>query len=319
MLFRTIEVPDAQGELHNAALLCGFLATQNDQMFLLYSLNEKVNDDLVRVYLTAIEKNADSVNMCSATPDDFKCAAQTLKSVLSDANSPDGQQTDDSYCFIDLGRANFTCTPTSTHHSLKISEAWLLKLLEFNPGGFANEGARTVAINTAPVAAQTASAPVKAELNLSLQGTEYGLATPTASPYQRPHLEAMQSLLNQLTPTSGPSSASADSPVPSTPLAPLAESGSAARRGELQTMPEAQNAPICTDQNLQTLLTNVQAHTATLLGKYARLELQQRQQEQKERELTLREASVLQREQVLMEGITALLTAEEQLNNLINT
>lgn len=318
MLFRTIEVPDTQGELHNAALLCGFLATQKEQMFLLYSLNEKVDDDLVRVYLTAIEKNADSVNMCSATADDFKCAAQTLKSVLRDANSPDGQQTDDSYCIIDLENANFTCTPAHTHHSLKISEAWLLKLLEFNPGGFANEGARTAAIDTAPIAAQTASAPVKAELNLSLQGTEYGLAIPTARPYQRSHLEAMQSLLNQITPASGSSRASADSPVPSPPPAPIAETGSAARRTELQAMSEAQSVPIRTDQSLKTLLTNVQAHTATLLGKYARLEQQQRQQDQKERELTLREASVLQREQELMEGITALLTAEEKLNNLIN-
>lgn len=314
MLFRSIEVQDAEGKLQNAALLCGFLATENDKMFLLYSLNEKVNGDLIQVYLTAIEKNADSVKMCSATADDFKCAAQTLKSVLRDANSPEGQQAVHSYCIIDLSRADFTCTPTPTHHSLKISEAWLLKLLEFNPGSFANEGSHTAAIDTAPVATQTASGPVKAKLNLSLQGTMYGLEPPTAIPYQKPHLEAMQSILNQLSPTFGSSRTSADSPMPLTQLAPLAKAGSAARKGELQTTPEEQNVPVHTDQNLKTLLTNVQAHTATLLRKYARLEQHQRQQEQKERELSLREASITQREQELM---TALLTAEEQLNNLI--
>jgi len=314
MLLRTIEVPDAQGELHNAPLLCGFLATHNDQMFLLYSLNEKLHDDLVRVYLTAIEKDADSVRMCSATADDFKCAAQALKSVLRDANSSDGQQTDDSYRIVDLSKADFTCTPTPTHHSLKISEAWLLRLLEFSPSGVVNDGDRPVTVDTPAVAVQA----VKAELNLSLQGTEYGLATPTASPYQRPHLEAMQSLLDKLSPTSRSSNISAGRPVPSTQLTAVAAVSAEAIQSELQAMPEEQNIRARADQNLKTLLANVQAHTATLLGKYARLEQQQRQQEQKERELSLRESSVLQREQELMEGITALLAAEEQLNSLIN-
>jgi len=314
MLCRTIEVPDAQGELHNAALLCGFLSTQNDQMFLLYSLNEKISDDLVRVYLTAIEKEANGVSMCSATPDDFKGAAQTLKNILRDANSPEGRQTDSSYRIVDLSNCDFTCTPSTTHHSLKISEAWLLSLLEFHPNGFASESERSAVTDAPPIAAKA----VKAELNLSLQGKEYGLAIPTASPYQIHHLEAMQSLLHQLSPTSEATPSMIDRPATTNLLTPLAENAPHTRKGEMKTMTEEQNVLVRTDHNLKTLLANVQSHTEALLEKYARLEQQQRQQEQKERELSLREASVVQREQELMEGITALLSAEEQLNSLIN-
>ncbi|TKK14872.1 hypothetical protein PflCFBP13510_01660 [Pseudomonas fluorescens] len=138
MLLRTLEVPDGHGQLHNAVVLCGFIATHINRTFLVYSLNEKSGDDLIKIYLTPLEGDDRSLDMCNAPPEALTTATQVLKSIIRDACSVDATQTDDTYKVMDLTETNILCSAANTHYSLKISEAWLNSLLQYSPGTYEN-------------------------------------------------------------------------------------------------------------------------------------------------------------------------------------
>lgn len=134
MLLRTLEVPDAQGQLLNAVLLCGFTATRINRQFLVYSLNEKSADDMVKIYLTCLEGDDRKLHMCEATAEVLTTATQVLKDIFRDACASAPRQTGDSYNLIDLAETDVQCSAVNMHHSLKISEAWLMGLLHYDPG-----------------------------------------------------------------------------------------------------------------------------------------------------------------------------------------
>ncbi len=133
MLFRTLEVPDTQGQLLNAVVLCGFTATRINRQFLVYSLNEKSGDELVKIYLTNIEGEGQKLHMCDVPAEILKTAAQVLKHIFRDVCAPDPTQTEDTYALMDLTDTNIQCSAVSTHYNLKISEAWLTSLLRYDP------------------------------------------------------------------------------------------------------------------------------------------------------------------------------------------
>ncbi len=133
MLLRTLEVPDAHGQLLNAVVLCCFSAPLINRTFLVYSLNEKVGDELVKIYLTSLEGDNLKLNMCDASSETLTAAAQVLKDILRDACSSDPSQTVDTYTLIDLSETEILCSAVNTHYNLKISDAWLMNLLQYDP------------------------------------------------------------------------------------------------------------------------------------------------------------------------------------------
>jgi hypothetical protein len=143
MLLRTLEIPDAQGQPINAALLCSFIANPSNQQFLVYSLNEKFADDLVKIYLAPLEGTGQERSMCNASSENVMIATQTLKRIIHDACSPQARQTDSSYTLQDLADTQILCTGAHRHHSLKVSEHWLMKLLAFPPDTQQNVEATT--------------------------------------------------------------------------------------------------------------------------------------------------------------------------------
>jgi len=132
MLFRTLEVPDTQGQLLNAVVLCGFTATRINRQFLVYSLNEKSGEGLVKTYLTPLEGEDQELRMCDAPPEILTAAAQVLKDIFSDACVSDEKQTVGAYILMDLTKTNIQCSAVDTHYSLKVSEAWITSLLQYN-------------------------------------------------------------------------------------------------------------------------------------------------------------------------------------------
>ncbi|QOY73630.1 hypothetical protein [Pseudomonas sp. OST1909] len=139
MLLRTLEVPDAHGHVLNAVVLCAFAAAPDNQKFLVYSLNEKSDDDLVKIYLTSVEGNQLQLSMCDAAPEMLKLATQVLKVIFQDACTTEPKQTDDSYTLLDLNDTDIQCNAINTHYSLKVSDAWLLSLMQYNPQAEASD------------------------------------------------------------------------------------------------------------------------------------------------------------------------------------
>ncbi|KWV68883.1 MULTISPECIES: hypothetical protein [Pseudomonas] len=133
MLLRTLEIPDAHGQLLNAVVLCGFTATSLNQQFLVYSLNEKSGDELVKIYLTNIEGEGQKLHMCDVPAEILTTAVQVLRHIFRDACAPDPIQTDDTYALMDLTDTDIQCSAVSTHYNLKISDAWLTSLLRYEP------------------------------------------------------------------------------------------------------------------------------------------------------------------------------------------
>jgi len=131
MLFRTLEVPDTEGQLLNAVVLCGFTATRINRQFLVYSLNERSGDELVKIYLTNIEGEGQKLHMCDVPAEMLAAAAQVLRHIFRDACAPAPIQTDDVYALMDLTDTDIQCSAVSTHYNLKISEAWLTSLLRY--------------------------------------------------------------------------------------------------------------------------------------------------------------------------------------------
>lgn len=250
MLLRTLEIPDAQGQLLNAVVLCGFTTTSLNQQFLVYSLNEKSGDELVRIYLTYLEGEDQSLRMRDAPPETLTTAAQVLKDVLRDACACDPRQTEDTYALMDLSDSVIECSPVDTHYSLKISDAWLMSLLHYDPQS-------------------------KASL-LPLQSQQTGNCAPTAT-----------RVTSSLT-------------------------------GESVKICDVQITSSKIDANLKSLVTSITNHKEILLSKYVRLDERQRELEQREQQLVIRELALNQREDVLMTSISSLRAAEIQLDALLD-
>lgn len=133
MLLRTLEVPDAQGQLLNAVILCGFTATRINRQFLVYSLNEKSTDELVKIYLTALEGDQPALSMCDASPEMLTVATQVLKDIFRDACASEPRQSEETYTLLDLAETVIRCSAVNTHYSLKVSDTWLMSLLHYEP------------------------------------------------------------------------------------------------------------------------------------------------------------------------------------------
>ncbi|KFF42923.1 hypothetical protein JH25_03745 [Pseudomonas sp. BRG-100] len=132
MLLRTLEIPDGHGRLLNAVVLLGFCATCIDRRFLVYSLNEKSDDEMVKIYLTALEGEGLTLNMYDTSLEVLTTATQVLKNIIRDGCAVETRPTDDTYSVMDLADTNILCSPVSTHYSLKISDAWLNCLLHYH-------------------------------------------------------------------------------------------------------------------------------------------------------------------------------------------
>ncbi|MCP1488453.1 hypothetical protein J3D48_004766 [Pseudomonas fluorescens] len=133
MNFRTITVLNTEGEPLNAVLLCCFSATGIEKRFGVYSLNEVLDGDLIRIYVASICTDQHALVMTSVSAEDFNVAAQTLKSILSDALAPVPDSPDGSYRIINCPETAIIPGYVRTHRTLKINEAWVEKLLKFNP------------------------------------------------------------------------------------------------------------------------------------------------------------------------------------------
>ncbi|OJT29087.1 hypothetical protein BOP96_17805 [Pseudomonas sp. FSL W5-0203] len=133
MLLRTLEIADAHGQFLNAVVLCCFTAPLIEGTFLVYSLNEKASDELVKICLASLEGDNLTMNMCDAPSETLAAAAQVLKDILRDACSPNARQTVETYKLTDLTDTDILCSAANTHYSLKISDAWLMSLLHYDP------------------------------------------------------------------------------------------------------------------------------------------------------------------------------------------
>ncbi|MBY8954227.1 hypothetical protein J1G36_20245 [Pseudomonas carnis] len=250
MLLRTLEIPDAHGQLLNAVVLCGFTATGLHRQFLVYSLNEKSGDELVKIYLTYLEGEDQTLRMCDAPPETLTAAAQVLKDVLRDACATVPRQTEDTYALMDLTDTDIECSAVNTHYSLKISDAWLMNLLHYDPPSEAS---------TLPLQSQDTSS-----------------------------------------------------------CAPLAIRETSSVTVESVATCNVQTTSSKIDANIKSLVTSITHHKEILLGKYVKLDELQRELEQREQQLLIREQALNQREDELLASISSLQAAEEQLDALLD-
>ncbi|OIN46434.1 hypothetical protein BLL37_16340 [Pseudomonas azotoformans] len=279
MLLRTLEIPDDQGQSLNAVLLCGFIANTSGQQFLVYSLNEKVADDLIKIYLAPMEGEGLERSMCSASSEDMMTATAALKRIIHDACSPQARQTDNSYSVLDLTDTHIHCTRANLHHSLKVSEHWLMKLLVFNPDA-------------------------KQDIERS--------ATP-ADAHAHP-----QEYSSPTTPLSSPSESQPSVPyrvISHTPTAQEALSHDVIEHAPAVEQEPTHSQKI--ETNLKSLIASVTQHKETLLSKFVMLDERMRELKQREEDMAVRERSFDRREEELIAGMNALKMAEEQLNSLM--
>ncbi|WP_426128966.1 hypothetical protein [Pseudomonas sp. DWP1b1] len=279
MLLRTLEIPDEQGRSLNAVLLCGFIANTSNQQFLVYSLNEKVADDLIKIYLAPMEGGGMERNMCNASSEDVMAATATLKRIIHDACSPQARQTDNNYSLLDMTDAQIRCERAHLHHSLKISEHWLMKLLAFNPG--AQQGIETSAT----------------QANVTSKTQEYSLPPMPL----RPHVESP--------------SPSSDRAISLTPIVQKVISHDCNEYSSAVGPEPTHSQKI--ETNLKSLIASVTQHKETLLGKFVMLDERLRELKQREENMAVREHSLASREEELIAGMDALKMAEEQLNFLM--
>lgn len=279
MLLRTLEIPDDQCQSLNAVLLCGFIANTSNQQFLVYSLNEKVADDLIKIYLAPMEGEGLERNMCSASSEDVMAATTALKRIIQDACSPQARQTDNSYSVLDLTDTQIRCTRAHLHHSLKISEQWLMKLLAFNPD--AQQDIETPAI----------------QANVTSKTQEY---SPPPAPLSA-HVESQPTV---------PYRVISQTPTTQEVLSHGCNEYSSAFEPEPTHSQKIET-------NLKSLIASVTQHKETLLGKFVMLDERLHELKQREEDMAVREQSFARREQELIAGMNALKMAEEQLNLLM--
>lgn len=299
MLLRTLEIPDAQGLQLNAVLLCGFTANAIDRQFLVYSLNEKLVDDLIKIYLAPIEGAGLKMSMCSASAEVFTNATQVLKNIIRDACSPQARQYEHTYAVLDLKDSDIQCTAMQAHHSLKISEAWMMKLLAYDPEPPLKTG----------VQAQKQPLPetLKAHVEVQPARTQYQ-AAPTPL-----RLDAQHRLLPPQ-PVADPSGTTDELPYRVISPAPTSEQ---TRAESEDVTPQTSSHSEKIETNLKSLIASVTQHKETLLGKFVMINERLRELEDQEQQLATRERSLVTREEELNAGINALQFAEQQLSLLM--
>lgn len=291
MKFRTITVTTFDGAPVNAVLLCGFSAIGVDKKFMVYSLNEKLDGGLVRIYLASLCDDQNDVLMACVSPIDFKTAAQILKNIINDALSPASGMSNGTYKILDLLDARILPGEVHTHRSLKVNETWVQKLLSFHPS-FEDS-------------AQANSPSSTTDIHIELECTDYYSKLTPLSRYEHNIRQPPLSAISKDT-TDVSESSEIASPA-HTPALIKSEKND----------PMTQLTVSRIEKNLQSLLVSLSSHKDALKSKHeqfysARLELERR-----DRDLTSREILLSQREEELSKSSASLAIAEAQLSELI--
>jgi hypothetical protein len=303
MLLRTIEVSDADGQLLNAVVLCGFTATYIDRQFLVYSLNEKLGDNLIKIYLSPLKNEGSVLNLCNAPPEILTTATQVLKSIIHDACSTKAIQTESTYAVMDLGDTEIQSSVGTTPHCLKISEAWLRSLLSYHPSS-------SVDTSASPSMHNNFVAP-------SIPNDDSPSKTANYCASSQVHYMTTAPVLNKIEPlmyATGGASA-----VVSAPFIEPAAPAPSALTGNHLAKPLDQNISKKIETNLKSLIASVTNHKETLLAQYVELKDRQEKLEQRERLLLIRELALSKQEDELAMDIRSLQAAEQQINNLMRS
>jgi regulator of replication initiation timing len=295
MKFRTITVTNSDGEPLNAVLLCGFSATGADRKYVVYSLNEKLDGGLARIYVASLYDDQNDLLMACVSPIDFKMAAQTLKSIISDALASASGMSDGCYQILDLLDARIIPGDVHTHRSLKVNEAWVEKLLNFQP--------------SAGPFIQTTMETSTRDIHIELECTDYYSKLTLLNQYEDNNRQAPSPPLNK-------SSRNELAASPTSVMTNVAPTISLEASEE--TDPMTQNTVSRIEQSLQTLMTNLSNHKEALQSKHEEIYSARLEQERLDRDLTIREAMLDQREEELSKSAASLIIAEAQLSELIH-
>jgi len=296
MNFRTISVQNPSGDLLNAALVCSFSVKTINREFVVYSLNEKLDNNLIQIYVSSIINEKNSWRLVGATPSEFKVAANTLKSIIRDASSVPSLQTDDDYHLLDLTGTQIEPDYSHSHHSLKINDELLLKLLQFRPE------------LSAPISFAAACEPPspKRPLQVTLQCDDYYTLSNSFHPDEQPQRPSSMELLGRIT-AHAPLAAVNAPPTDERPLAQEAALAQEPQHGVAKRI----------EDHLQALMANMQDHQGTLQGKHDQLNSIHLDQDRREKVLVERAASLDLREAELNHGLASLASAEAKLAEVI--
>lgn len=300
MLLRTIEVPDADGQLLNAVVLCGFTAMHLNRQFLVYSLNEQLGDNLIKIYLVSIKNEGHVLTMCNTPPEMLTTATQVLKSIIHDACSTKARQTESTYAVMDLADTDILNSVGTTPHCLKISDAWLRSLLKYHPSSSVD--------TLSPSTHNSDVAPFARDDHSPLMAAPYSTSSQAHYRMIAPVFKETEALMYV--------SGSAPTIVSALSIEPDAPAANALTDNHLEK-PHDQSTSQKIETNLKSLIASVTNHKEALLAQYVEVTERQAKLEQRESLLLIRELELAKREDELAMGIKSLQAADQQLSNLM--
>ncbi|HEK1766282.1 TPA: hypothetical protein SMR47_000159 [Pseudomonas putida] len=134
MNLRTFTVINRDNAQLNGVLVCAFQATAINRTFLAYTLNEHLDNQLIRIYLAPLDIEPQAVFVTTASSDEFRVATQAFKALLEDLGSNNEKSQHVSYQRVELGEQELPSTRLEGHHQIRGSHRWLLKLLSADIG-----------------------------------------------------------------------------------------------------------------------------------------------------------------------------------------
>jgi len=138
MLLRTIVLEHSGNAAPiNGALLCGFAVPHISSNFLAYSMDEETEPGTLRVYIAALQRNADRYLLNSIdTKECLQVAMSVFKQIFTsaatfDEKAPHHTENQIAYHFIDLKSCKLPTARPEDHHSLTIKKALVMKVITF--------------------------------------------------------------------------------------------------------------------------------------------------------------------------------------------
>ncbi|AZF03580.1 MULTISPECIES: hypothetical protein [unclassified Pseudomonas] len=135
MLVSTFSIQHDNESTLTAVHLCSFAVHDIEQNFLVYSLNEKIDDNSTRVYLTSLHPDDDGHSLLRplTTNEHWERASEVFGLILQEAFTGETSTTNTSFHLLDSSELIISPTVLNMHNTLDITEAQITKLFSFQP------------------------------------------------------------------------------------------------------------------------------------------------------------------------------------------
>lgn len=135
MLVPTFLIQHDHEETLTAALLCSYSVPAIDHNFLVYSLNEVIDDYSTRVYLVSLQIDDDGYSLLSpiTTDTQWETATEIFELILQEALTGDIRTENTSFHLIDSSEQVVSTSLLKEHRTLDITTTQITKLFSYQP------------------------------------------------------------------------------------------------------------------------------------------------------------------------------------------